>query len=330
MAGACGRADAAGGEQDPLAALDRLLAVGDAAAAQRQALGLLADPKLEPRHRWQVQQRLGVALLALDRPEDAVAALESSLETAPHEAATHVNLGRAWSRLGRLGRAVGSFETALTLAPSQHLWRLEFAEVLSRLGIRRDALRQVQMARADCGDCREALRAEANLHLAAGDPRAAADVLRLLHELQPEAAVRRLLAGSLWDLGEAEAVATLLGDVPPGHLTRAELLLLIQADRALGEHRRALAWVADGPPSLAEGEQPDHTFWAILAEVCQGGGEPAAALTAIDRALEAAPQVAVYHHNRAAILLDLGRDEDARRALAEARRLDPSLAGGQP
>jgi Flp pilus assembly protein TadD len=63
----------------------------------------------------------------------------------------------------------------------------------------------------------------------------------------------------------------------------------------------------------------------MISEICLAAGDPAAALAGIDRAIGAAPSVAIYHHNRGAILAGLGREDEARQALAEARRLDPGL-----
>ena len=70
-----------------------------------------------------------------------------------------------------------------------------------------------------------------------------------------------------------------------------------------------------------------ESFWALSAEICLAADEAAAALLASDRAIALRPDVAVYHHNRAAALVRLGREDEARAALAEARRLDPELGG---
>ena len=70
---------------------------------------------------------------------------------------------------------------------------------------------------------------------------------------------------------------------------------------------------------------PEDRVWAMISEICLAADDPAAALTAIDRAIGASPTAAIYHHNRGAILAGLGREDEARQALAEARRLDPSL-----
>ena len=83
----------------------------------------------------------------------------------------------------------------------------------------------------------------------------------------------------------------------------------------------AVAWARSVQPELPAGWRPGADFWAIVAEICLQAEDAEAALTAIDRALAREPEQAVYHHNRAAILLALGREDEARAALAEARRL---------
>jgi predicted Zn-dependent protease len=310
---------------EDLARLDRLLAAGRAETAAEQARGLLAGGGVHPRNVWRVQQRLAVALLELDRPAEAVPVLETALQSAPDDAALHLNLGRALRGLGRPGRALGEFEAAVMLAPDRYLWRLEFAEVMLELGIRRDALQQIHLARATCRDCPEALRAEATYHQRVGDPAGAVAALVRLHALQPAPEVRRLLASALWARGDAEAVVALLDTVAVARLSGAEVLILVQADRRLGNSERALAWVGQPPAAAADGWLPDADFWAIVSEICLGTGAGELALQAIDRAIALRPEAAVLHHNRAAVLVRLDREDEARQALGEAQRLDPSL-----
>ncbi|HOX26593.1 MAG TPA: tetratricopeptide repeat protein [Candidatus Krumholzibacteria bacterium] len=319
--GGPGRAD----ELEDLARLDDLITLGRAADAVAWAESLLASPRLSARYEWQVRQRLGAALLAADRPAEAIPILEAALAAAPDDPALHLNLGRALRETGRRGRAVAEFGHAVDLAPDRWLWRLEFAEVMAELGIRRDALAQIRLARASCDDCPEALRGEANHFLSVGDAAGSVEPLRALHALRPDRDVRRLLARALSALDDPVAVAALLDTVPIGDLDAGEVMDLLQADRRLLRSERAIAWArGDALPGPA-GWQPGGAFWAIVAEVCLAADRPAEALAAIDRALVLEPEAGVYHHNRAAILGRLGREADARRALEEARRRDPSL-----
>jgi len=309
-----------------LAHLDALLAAGQAAEAIAAAEGALAGGEVAPRNEWRVQQRLGAAYVAAGRPGAAVPVLEAALQVAPGDAALHLNLARALRDQGRPGRAVSEFGLAVDLAPDRADWRLEYAAALADLGIRRDALAQIRLARRLCGDCAPALRGEVNHHLAFGDATAAIEPLQALHAHEPSPAVRSLLARSLGAAGEDAAVQALLDTVAAAGLTGAEALALARADRALGTAGRAVA-LAAGTRALPADWQPPAEFWALAAETALAAGEPAAALRAIDRALALAPAQALLHHNRAAILLALGREDEARRALAEARRLDPGLGG---
>ncbi len=306
-----------------IAALDALLAAGQAPRAAAMADSLLASGSVEPRNVWRLQQRLGAALVLAERPAAAVPVLEDALRTAPEDPALHLNLGRALRAMGQGGRAVAEYEVAIRLAPDRADWRLEYADALRALGIRREALQQIRQARRLCGDCPDALRGESNHHLAFGDAAAAIEPLAALQALRPTPQVRQLLARSLSAAGQAAAVQALLDTVPATTLTVDEAMALARADRRQGTASRSVALATGARPTPA-GELPPE-FWALAAETCQAAGEPSAALTAIDRALAADPDRALFHHNRAAILVALGREEEARRALDRAHRLDPRL-----
>lgn len=314
---------AGAGEDDRtlLARLDDLLAADKAAAVVELARRQLAAEAVAPADIWRVRQRLAVALLALDEPLSAVAELETALIAAPADAALHLNLGRALWRLDKRGRAVAEFEQAVDLAPREFLWRLEYAEALLAMGIEREALRQVRLARSSCADCPQALRAEANVHLQREDAAAGREVLDLLYALDRRPEIRHRLAWAHWNVGDAEAVVALLDTVTVAQLTGSEVMILIQADRRLARTERAIAWVRHEPPLLADGWRPEHSFWAILSEICLDGRFLGEALTAIERALAMKPATAVYHHNHAAVLQRLGRHTEAQAALARAGRL---------
>jgi tetratricopeptide (TPR) repeat protein len=305
--------------------LDELLASGRPEAVVRDVRSMLASGEIEAHNVWRMRQRLAVALLDLGKSADAVAELEAALKDAPDDPALHLNLGRALWRLDRRGRAIAEYGAAVELAPERWLWRLEYAEALLDLGIRRDALRQIKQARMICGDCSGALTAEVNAHLDLDDPAGALDALLLLFYRRPGKDVRRLLVMALWESGDAAGVAALLDSVAVSDLTGDEMMFLIQSDRRLKRADRALAWVRGDRPILPDRGKSEPDFWAIASEICLVSGHPREALTAIDRALAEKPEVAIYHHNRAVILMQLGRDAAAEAALAEARRLDPSL-----
>ena len=312
-------------DEDQLAALDGLLAEGRPAEAATRAADLLRSGDLQPRNVWRVRQRLAAALLDLDRPAEAVPELEAALADAPDEPALHLSLGRALSRSGKRGRAIAEYQTAVHGEPGRYEWRLEYAEALLDLGARRDALAEIASARRTCGECRDALRAEVDAHLRVGDHRAAVAPLRRLYASSGGADDRLLLGQCLWNADDAGGVAALLDTVAANALDPRERMLALQADRRLGRSARALRYVAAGDAGVDEVAMAADHAWALVAEICLADDHAAEALVAIDRAVARAPRQAVHHHNRAAILVALGRQDEARAALDRARALDPGL-----
>ena len=310
-----------------LARLDSLLTEGRPEEAVEIAEELLLSGSVEPRNVWRVRQRLGAALVAAGRPQAAIPVLEAGLVEAPDDAALHLGLARALRSSGRVGRALGEFEYAVQLEPDRPLWRLEYADALADLNIRRDALEQIRLARRACGDCPASLRGEANLHLATGNTAAAIAPLRRLQELDPSPELRLLLARALFAGDDVAAVSALLDTVPVQMRNDEETMLLVEADRRLGRADNACAWARGDQPAGSGAGGPGPDFWAIVSEICLNAGYLEESLQAIDRALEAEPRRALLHNNRAAILVRLGRQEEARRALATAGRLDPDLGG---
>lgn len=308
-------------QPDALQTLDRLLGAGRAEDVVSKARQLLESGQLEDRYTWQIRQRLGVALLSVGRPADAVLVLEEVIVEAPDDAASHLNLGRALVQLGKPGRAMAEMQQAVALAPDRALWQLEYGEVLAALGIHAEAHRAIVEARRLCGDCPPALLGEANLHLARGAYADAVEPLATLYHMERLPDVRRLLVHSLWNLGDAEGVGAVLDSLDTALLSGEELLVLVQADRARGLVRRSLDWGENGLGDLPLDARSAADFWAIVSQVCLDCGASETALSAIDRAVALRPEAAIYHQNRAAVLVALGRDDEARRAVARAEAL---------
>ncbi|MEZ4387595.1 MAG: tetratricopeptide repeat protein [Candidatus Krumholzibacteriia bacterium] len=307
-----------------LRTIDAWLDAGEAAAALQRSSALLAAPDLDPRNRWRVRQREAAALIALGRPGEAVDILESVLQDAD-EPTLHVNLARALVALGQRGRAIAEYQLAVLADASDPAWHLEYADVLRDLGALRDAAREIAEARRLCGDCPPALRADANLALSRGDHLAAIAPLQALLERGGGPEIRALLVASLWNGGQTDTLAAVLDTVATSDLSPAEMLVLVQLERRRQRAERVLAWVRHPERELPTGWQPSADFWALSGEVCLGADAAAEALLAFDRAIALQPRAALYHHNRAAALVRLGRDREAREALDEARRLDPDL-----
>ena len=89
------------------------LETGDAAAAR----GILTVLGREAPDDPLVWSNLGIAELRLDRPRDAITALERAAALAPSAAATHNLLGVAYRRSGRIADAEHTYHRALALDP---------------------------------------------------------------------------------------------------------------------------------------------------------------------------------------------------------------------
>jgi len=76
-----------------LATVDSLLAAGAAEIAVTTCRELLKSFATEPVYGWQIEGRLGVALLIMGEPAAAVPYLEGMVRRQPREATHHRNLG---------------------------------------------------------------------------------------------------------------------------------------------------------------------------------------------------------------------------------------------
>ena len=138
---------------------------------------------------------------------------------------------------------------------------------------------------------------------------------------------RLALASAQLAAERPEQTVRLLTALPANELTAAEYRLLLRADRALGRTERARSWAqgVGAPDTFPYEITTDALFWAVVAELCQLGGFRPEALRAIDTAVALAPDQAVYRVNRAAILQQLGRSDEAAREIERARTIDPDL-----
>ena len=204
--------------------------------------------------------------------------------------------GDAWARAGEPGRAAEAYQAALDASPA-HLPALRAARVLAA-------------TRGDWKAVRAALRAEA-------------DAL----QDRSEAAAALLEAGAVADrrLGDAEAAAEdyrRAAERDPGSpepIARLEALLPGRAGPELTALQEARARVEQDPARAA-------AAWLDVARgaLRNGAGAPAA-LEALDRALQAQPELAPALELRARIRTESGLPEDA---LADLERC--LALGGEP
>ncbi len=311
---------------DAIARIDSLLAVGRADQAVDETGRLLGAADLPPRLQAQLTQRRCVALQTAGRWQDAVPVCEEAVLLAGRDAANHQNLATCLQRLGQLGRAAGELEEALELDPTRTDWRLQYARILLDLGARRESLRQIDLAASACPDCPAVDRARADHALRTGQPDLAIPPLRRLLRAEPSSQLRERLVQACWDAGRPADVDSTLAGTPLESLSHQELMLLLQADRerAVTDRARRLAPGGVDAGRVPAAARTDPRFWGLVSELCLLGGDPAAALAAIDTALALAPRDARWHHNRAAVLVKLGRETEAAAALTRARELGGS------
>ena len=214
-------------------------------------------------------------------------------------------------------------EQALELDPTQMDWRLQYARVLLDLGARRESQRQIELAAAACPDCPRVDRARADYALRTGQPDRAVAPLQRLLRAEPSPELRERLAQACWDAGRPAGVDSALVEVPLESLSSLEITLLLQADRERGITDRARRLAPGGAEAarVPAGARSEPRFWALISELCLLGDDATAALAAIDAAVALAPREGRWHHNRAAVLVKLGREKDAAAALARARAL---------
>jgi len=310
-----------------LAVVDSLLAAGDFAGAEARASALCDTAGDDPVYGWQAHQRLGVALLRAGRPAEALPHLEIAVIQAMDDPVGHQNLAAALMALDRRGRALAELQEAAALAPANAAIRLDLGQALLRFRFFAEALPELLAADRLCGECLQAARALATYHLEAGSAAEAVHYLERVMAAQPAREVRLALASAQLAAERPQATVQLLTALPEDELTATEYRLLLRADRVLGRSERARSWAqrTEAPDTFPREITTDGLFWAVVAELCQLGGFRPEALRAIDTAIALAPDNAVYRVNRAAVLQQLGRLDEAAREIERARAIDPDV-----
>lgn len=170
-AGAAASAGTKGTPSERVAGADELLAKGRPVDAIRIALRVVEDSSEEDRHvRGQARQLVGMALEAMEQPEDAVPvfteAWQDYLGAGDGKAAAHVAVHTAWlhTNASRSQDAVQMLEHTLNAAPQ--LDSDDKAQLLIEMASRQDHL----------GDSKAALRSFGHAEGLAQDARLRADV----------------------------------------------------------------------------------------------------------------------------------------------------------
>ncbi len=319
-----------------LAVVDSLIASGHPEAAADQARDLLRRFVDDPLYRWQIRGRLGLALIRSGKAAAAVGPLEDAIRERPRDASLHRSLAYALKVLGRRGRALAEYEAVVQLVPTDPQAHLEYGQTLLDFRDYRGADRELKLAAGMCGNCVEAERALANLDLARGEQAQAIPHLRRVWAAERSAHVRLLLATALAGAGQGRQALALLDSVPRGQLQAGEWRILVQVEKdnqELGSRWSALAVAlspgVDQSPALPPAILGEASFWAVVAANLQRDHHPGSALTALDKALALEPDNVLYHHNRVSVLLDLGREKEARKEWQEVLRLDPAQTSNE-
>ena len=290
----------------------------------------------------EVVRLLGVVYLHLNRPEQAVQALQRASMLAPDHWQTHYRLGLAHNRLGASEQAIAAFERALVLAPDEPMPYLHLAQTYQRLGqgsSADEALRHfaaLQPRKEEIDRYRQAIRsnpgdpgAHAKLGLALaqdGRLQEAQTALERSLVLEPAAAaVRTNLANMLLRQGALEAAMEHYRQVlaEDGGLAAAHYGLGM-AHHARGEPDSALAALARAL-ALRPNFPKAHINMGVLLEQQQ---RPSEALEHFQRAVELVPEDVEANNNLVVALARAGRVDAARQALdrALARRVNLPLA----
>jgi len=116
------------------------------------------------------------------------------------------------------------------------------------------------------------------------------------------------------------------------YLTRKETAEKAESDPALWQAaaeagEAVLSALPDEPGTselLAELKKDLASVYNRLGSALDDQSDKAASLTAFERAIALRPDYAMWHRNRAGTLIELGRLDEARQAIARARELEPA------
>jgi tetratricopeptide (TPR) repeat protein len=328
---ASNRSEAADLGRAGLARVDSLLNAGQAAAAVKAVLGLQMQLGTDPLYGWQIEGRLGLALLRAGRPAEAMPHLEAVTRRDPNDPVAHRNFANALLATGKKGRALTEFSLAVELSPDDYEARLEYGQALADFRDVRGSRIQLETARSLCPDCREPDVALAGLFLEAGQYEAALPPLQRINERAPNQWSRLSYAQALTGTSRDRELLEFL-DIRPVHdLSGEEMNLAVQAEGRLGEADRSLAYLRvyanpDGPAGTLNQELLlDHGFWGRISLNLLETGHYPEGLQAADLAIGLDGDNVVYRNNRVVLLLKLDRQDEAAREWEEVLRLDPSL-----
>lgn len=315
-----------------LARIDSLMAAGAVQLALDEARQLQAEHEDDPYHGWQIESRLGVALLRSGDPLGAIPLLENAIRMAPAQAENHRNLGAALVQLGRRGRALSEYTQAVELAPLDFEMRLEYGQLLLDFQDIQRSREQLLTANHLCGGCPQVREPLARMYLASGEFASAVPILfELFEHDQASPGIRRSLIQALQGAGQDSLLLSFLERSEVVNLPADEVMLLVNLEGKLGRPDICEIFAADaGDLESAATRVPVSVsargdFWGQVSYNLLLAEMNGPALAALDRALLYDPDNVVYRNNRVVLLSRLGRHDEAAKEWQKALLLDPTL-----
>ncbi len=325
------RSETAARARAGLAQVDSLLTAGQTHEAVTVALGLQEQLETDPLYGWQIEGRLGLALLCDGRPAQALPHLEAVMRRDPNDPVAHRNFANALLATGKKGRALTEFNLAVELAPDDYAARLEYGQVLAEFADVRGSRKQLETARSLCPVCLEPDLALAGLFLKARQFEAALEPLRRINEREPTPWSRLSLAQASAGAGRDRELLEFLDGFKVMEMSAQEMNLIVQAEGRLGEAERTLVFLQefsrpdDPADDLNQELLMDHGFWGRISLNLLETGHYLEGLQAADKAIGLDPKNVVYRNNRVVLLLKLDRQDEAAREWEKVLRLDPTL-----
>jgi tetratricopeptide (TPR) repeat protein len=262
--------------------------------------------------------RLGQTYLALDRPADAVRVLRRAAELAPEDSRIQLHFGRALADAGQPAESKVVMDRFRQLGPSKKqnvpaglVEYLSLTPEQQRADYRARVEKAVRNNPSDAGAQVRYLQ----VLLEDGNPEQAAATARRIAGLKPGAAVlagagRTLLVAKQYALAKELLEAAAAADPS----TDLELDLAIASFHA-GGAIAALQRLERVPESQRSGD-----YYLARAQMLDASGRSEDALSALDRALEAAPKRPDLYQQAAAFLTKNGQASGALRLLDQAAR----------
>ncbi len=320
-----------------LVVLDSLLHVPAPTAAVATARQLWSTLGDNPYYGWQIEGRLGLALLLAGEAEAAVPHLENVIRRYPRESAHHRNLGAALLQMNRRGRALSEYGVAVELSPDDPDLRREYGQMLLSFRDTRGAERELLVARKLCGGCPESDQPLASLYLLQENFVLAVPPLQRLYRRDPGAVTRQPLVAAMSRAGNDSLLVEFIAGLPETERSRDEWRLLVEREGRLEISTHSLEvvqWLGRDPEAMLPAARAivagDDLFWGQVALNLLASADYDAGLKAVAQAIDLAPENVVYRNNYVVLLTKLGRDSEARAAWQKVLALDPSLAQKSP